>query len=663
MSEPQTSTPPPKISRRKKILRGFGIAALLLLLIGIVQFWPRPHDALTRYIPEDALLVVKMEPYTFLENFKGHYKDISDSPLAKKESKKDTSACPLPKNPLKFGIDLQHTLWSRDGEIYAFSMANSMGMPSTHHILLALTNKNKFTDFLETLLCQDTFTIDEGNNSSQLTMSDSLMIVTWDHEVAMISFGDKPKNLSALQEWARQRVENPDRKNCIEQHPDFPLFRQESEELSVFVNFEGVDDEIRKHWSAKIDSLSGGLLTPKLTSSGMSSMQMNVEIDSGRFILSSSFNGDLNGPGPFAFLGQDGLSDAALDNLHSEGSPQVAYNISLDMDTMYNQIDMLLRDGLLGGDTTSNLDMIDLQLKALIEMEMGLEKSWSLKELLTSLNGDITTAVSIHSEEIDSAKIPIPIQELHLHIGQVEGNTLLGNTVVELSTGIVQERGLNLDLLLEGDKNYEELLDGSMPSAGRQLVKTSDGYTLILGMKDGIDSVNQSGHKDDVDYFIKNDGYGEQGDLDEEIREVLQKNPVAFYVNLNGADYGPISKTYVKMFVEKQKLKRKGKEFDEKKKAYAKKVGLSPKELSKNGDSGYTAICEEEDAASQAIKEAELSDQAIEDIANLMSHFTLSVNPRGEIEMVLALNNTEDNPLVTIWQVINRYAEELGMLD
>ena len=89
--------------------------------------------------------------------------------------------------------------------------------------------------------------------------------------------------------------------------------------------------------------------------------------------------------------------------------------------------------------------MIDLQLKALIEMEMGLEKSWSLKELLTSLNGDITTAVSIHSEEIDleeidSAKIPIPIQELHLHIGQVEGNTLLGNTVVELSTGIVQER-------------------------------------------------------------------------------------------------------------------------------------------------------------------------------------------------------------------------------
>ena len=100
-----------------------------------------------------------------------------------------------------------------------------------------------------------------------------------------------------------------------------------------------------------------------------------------------------------------------------------------------------------------------------------------------------------------------------------------------------------------------------------------------------------------------------------------------------------------------------------KKKAYAKKVGLSPKNYLKNGDSGYTAICEEEDAASQAIKEAELSDQAIEDIANLMSHFTLSVNPRGEIEMVLALNNTEDNPLVTIWQVINRYAEELGMLD
>ena len=58
----------------------------------------------------------------------------------------------------------------------------------------------------------------------------------------------------------------------------------------------------------------------------------------------------------------------------------------------------------------------------------------------------------------------------------------------------------------------------------------------------------------------------ESNDLDEEIREVLQKNPVAFYVNLLGADYGPISKTYVKMFVERQKLKRIGKEFDEKEK-------------------------------------------------------------------------------------------------
>ena len=46
-----------------------------------------------------------------------------------------------------------------------------------------------------------------------------------------------------------------------------------------------------------------------------------------------------------------------------------------------------------------------------------------------------------------------------------------------------------------------------------------------------------------------------------------------------------------------------------------------------------------------------------------MSHFSVSVNSRGEMEAVLALVNTQDNPFVTIWQVLNRYAQELGMLD
>ena len=666
MSEPLTPTPTPKISRRQKILRGFGIAALLLLLIGIVQFWPRPDDALTRYIPDDAMVVVKIEPYTFLENFKGHFKDLSNSSLANKDPKKDTSACPLPKNPLKFGIDLQHTLWSRDGEIYAFSMPDTLGLPSTHHVLLALTNKNKFEEFLQKIICvacekQEilcaTYTTNRGNNSSQLTMADSSMLVTWDHEVAMFSFGET-KNWSSLQKWARQRVENPDRKNCIEQHPDFEDFRQDAEEMSVFVNFEGVDDKIRKHWSGMLASLDEwGSFSPKLKSNGMSSMQMNVEIDSGRFVLSSSFHGDLNTPGPFAFLKQNGLSDEALDNLHSEGSPQVVYNMSMDMDTLYTQIDGLLRDGLLTEYSSLNLDtIVEGKLDTLIRDNFYIEKSWTLKELLTSLSGDISEAVDLDIEEILT-----PIQELHLHIGQVKGNTLLGNTDVELSGGIVQERGLDLDLLLEGNNFYESL--DMLPSAGRQLVKTPEGYTLILGMKDGIDSVNRSGYKDDVDYFIQNAGYGEQGKIDKEIREVLQKNPVAFYVSLRGADYGPISKKFLNDFVKNQKLRKTKKQFDKIKTKYAEKAEKSQAELYTNEDSGYAAILEKHDAAIQAIYEAELSDQAVEDIANLMSHFTLLVNARGEIEIVLALDNTEDNPLVTIWQVLNRYAGELGMLD
>ena len=119
MSDQSSNPVPPKTSRRKKILRGLGIAFLLLVVIGIVQFWPRPHDALTRYIPGDALIVVKIEPYTFIENLKGHYKDIANSPLTEL-SKDDSTACKPAKSPLKFGIDLQHTAWTRGGRFTLF---------------------------------------------------------------------------------------------------------------------------------------------------------------------------------------------------------------------------------------------------------------------------------------------------------------------------------------------------------------------------------------------------------------------------------------------------------------------------------------------------------------------------------------------------------------
>ena len=33
------------------------------------------------------------------------------------------------------------------------------------------------------------------------------------------------------------------------------------------------------------------------------------------------------------------------------------------------------------------------------------------------------------------------------------------------------------------------------------------------------------------------------------------------------------------------------------------------------------------------------------------------------MEFVLALDNTEDNPLITIWQTMERLEKELGMLD
>ena len=118
-----------------------------------------------------------------------------------------------------------------------------------------------------------------------------------------------------------------------------------------------------------------------------------------------------------------------------------------------------------------------------------------------------------------------------------------------------------------------------------------------------------------MNLFIRNAGYGQDHAIDGEIQEILQRNPIAFYVSLNGKDYGPKFSDITKELLE----------------------------LNLEG--------------------AELSEQAVDDIVNLMSHLSFSVSSQGEMEFVLALDNTQDNPLVTIWQTMERLGKELGMLE
>ena len=197
-----------------------------------------------------------------------------------------------------------------------------------------------------------------------------------------------------MQEWARYRIENPDRKNCIEQHEDFKAFHKEAEEVAVFVNIEALTEDDYSYYSSQLASMEpNGLLSPKISANGIRSIQCYLTIDSGQFILSSKVAGE--GPNPFAFLAKQGLTREASDNLHSSGNPQVAFSIALDMDTLYNNLDALVQEGLIGEQPLS-LEEIDAQLGAFVPALAG--KQWTIEELMTSLSGLIAGAVSIDLE-------------------------------------------------------------------------------------------------------------------------------------------------------------------------------------------------------------------------------------------------------------------------
>ena len=55
-----------------------------------------------------------------------------------------------------------------------------------------------------------------------------------------------------MKTWARYRIENPDRKNCIEQHKDFKAFRKEAEEVAVFVNLQALTEEAYDYFSSEL---------------------------------------------------------------------------------------------------------------------------------------------------------------------------------------------------------------------------------------------------------------------------------------------------------------------------------------------------------------------------------------------------------------------------
>ena len=132
-------------------------------------------------------------------------------------------------------------------------MMDPVNGTSSSHVLLALTNKNKFKTFLESIFARIPLLLMKEIILSQLTMKDSSLIVTWDHKAAMFTLGYSPvEGLDSLQTWARHRIENPDRKNCIEQHKDFKAFRKEAEEVAVFVNLEALTEDDYSYYSSQL---------------------------------------------------------------------------------------------------------------------------------------------------------------------------------------------------------------------------------------------------------------------------------------------------------------------------------------------------------------------------------------------------------------------------
>ena len=169
----------------------------------------------------------------------------------------------------------------------------------------------------------------------------------------------------------------------------------------------------------------------------MRSIQCYLTIDSGQFVLSSTYTGDIEGVGPLAFLAEQGLSKEGevtifIQRVILRSHSLLPWTWSSCMDNL----DALVQEGLIGEQPLS-LQKLMSNLEHFVPALAN--KQWTIQELITSLNGQIAGAVSV-----DLAEMFSPIDELHVHIGLEEGDSLFSQTVTELSNGLIQERGLSL---------------------------------------------------------------------------------------------------------------------------------------------------------------------------------------------------------------------------
>jgi hypothetical protein len=473
--------------------------SVVLLIAGAVWFFIFRKSNLSKYIPKNAMTVIKVNTLSLagkldfdeIENMKS-YNDMVDQ---MDEGGIDMSK--LFKNPLKSGISLKDN-------IYLFTELNDE--KSSIGMVFGISDPNNFKDFIEKFASDANLeykTSDEifiytseGDNNTEMS-------IVWNDDACVIYY-DYEESLSKS-----KRLLNQESEESILSNESYIKSEDKGGDASLYINYKNINKLIENEIE-NLDSYYPKKIKDFYKNIEGSTFVLNfnknhISIDGIQFFK------DENKTEEFNILGEKGLDSKAIDFISSNGKLLMGMTAVINMNEVFNILKTIPKydEGI------SELENI-----------IGLSES----EIKNLLNGNISMALT----DMKMKDIEKTTYEYNEFIGDYEFQTRMVSTPIPIyciQIGI-KESSVYKKMIAK----ISELGEGKITLEGNKMILPTNseyGDVLVVNLNDRIIITNDASAAKEIDKNKKG-----TKSINSDLQKLFSENPIACYVCLNFDNYG-----------------------------------------------------------------------------------------------------------------------------
>ncbi len=477
------------------------VVSVVLLTAGSVWFFMFRKSNLSKYLPKNAMAVLKINPMSLagkldfdeIENMKSYNQMVDQMD----EGGIDMSK--LFKNPLKSGISLKDN-------IYLFTELNDE--KPNFGMVLGISDANKFKDFIEKVASDADLEYKTSDDLFIYTSEEdnyTKMSIVWNEDACVIYYGNEA-SLSKS-----KRLLNQESEESILSNESYVKSEDKGGDASLYINYKNINKLIQKEienqnldniYPKKIKDFSDNI---EGSSFVLNFNQNSISIDGIQFFKDEDKTKEFN------ILGEEGLDSKAIDYISSNGKLLMGITAVINMKEVFNIL--------------KTIPKYDESISEL-ERNIGLSES----EIKNLLNGNISMAIT----EIKMKDVEETTYEYNEYIDDFDLLTRMVSKPVPtycIQIGIKESNVYDKMIA-----KISELSEGKITPVGNKIVvPTNNEYGDIhcLHINDRLIITNDEAAAREIEQNSK-----WSNSINPDLKKLFSENPIACYVSLDIDNYG-----------------------------------------------------------------------------------------------------------------------------